>query len=335
VHGLGMEFGIWVEPEMVNPDSNLYRTHPDWVMNFPGRPRSEGRNQLVLNLARQDVRNYILRSLDDLLSKNDIQFLKWDYNRNWSEPGWPQMDPQSQPEIYVTYIKNLYGIIAELRRRHPKLEIEDCSGGAGRVDLGIMGLTDQIWASDNTDPFDRLSIQDGFTHAYAPGVMMDWVTDSPNWVNNRTTSLDYRFLSAMQGALGIGANLNKWSDTEFTQASRMVAAYKRIRQTVQQGDLYRLIRPVDPTGRSATFYVSPDKQQAVLFAFLHSSTKFDRQPAIAVRGLDPQRQYRVKPVDAASNAESQTQSGAYWMGHGVDVAMTGDFQAKGLVFEAQ
>jgi len=335
VHGLGMEFGLWVEPEMVNPDSNLYRAHPDWVMNFPTRPRSEGRNQLVLNLARRDVRDYILQSLDELLSKNDIQFLKWDYNRNWSEPGWPEVDPQREPEIYVTYIKNLYGIIAELRRRHPKLEIEDCAGGAGRVDLGIMGLTDQVWASDNTDPFDRLSIQDGFTHAYAPGVMMDWVSDSPNWVNNRVTSLDYRFLSAMQGSLGIGANLNKWSEAEFTDAARLVAAYKRIRQTVQRGDLHRLIRPVDVSGRSATFYVSRDKQQAVLFAFLHSSTKLDRQPAIQVLGLDPMKRYRVKSINAASDAEGETQSGAFWMGHGVDVPMTGDFQARGLVFEAQ
>ncbi|HKD47226.1 MAG TPA: alpha-galactosidase [Rhizomicrobium sp.] len=335
VHSLGMEFGLWVEPEMVNPDSELYRAHPDWVMNFPGRPRSEGRNQLVLNLARPDVRDYILRAMDDLLSKNDIQFLKWDYNRNWSEPGWPEVDSQSQPEIYVTYVKNLYGLMTELRRRHPKLEIEDCSGGAGRVDLGILSLTDQVWASDNTDPFDRLSIQDGFTHAYAPGVMMDWVTDSPNWVNNRSTSLNYRFLSAMQGGLGIGANLNKWSDAEFTDATRLVAAYKHVRKTVQQGDLYRLIRPEDPSGRFATFYVSPDKRQAVLFAFLHSSTKLDQQPAIQVRGLDPQKAYRVRPVESASGAESQTQSGAYWMGHGVEVPMTGDFQAKGLVFEGQ
>jgi alpha-galactosidase len=245
------------------------------------------------------------------------------------------VDPQDQPRLYVTYIHNLYGILAELRRRHPKLEIEDCSGGAGRVDLGMMGLTDQIWASDNTDPFDRLSIQDGFTHAYAPGVMMDWVSDSPSWVNNRATSLNYRFLSAMEGSLGIGANLNKWSDADLAQAARMVAAYKRVRRTVQQGDLYRLIPPADPAGRVATFYVSPDKRQAVLFAFLHSSAKFDRLPAIQVAGLDPARQYRVHAIDAADAANGESESGAYWMGHGVEVPMTGDFQAEGLVFEAQ
>ena len=137
----------------------------------------------------------------------------------------------------------------------------------------------------------------------------------------------------MQGSLGVGANLNKWSDAEFADAARMVDAYKRVRQTVQQGDLYRLIRPADPSGRSATIYVSPDKRQAVLFAFLHSSTKFDRQPAIQVMGLDPRKQYRMTPIDAAPGAEGETRSGAYWMGHGVEVPMTGDFQARGVVFE--
>ena len=333
VHSLGMEFGLWVEPEMVNPDSDLYRAHPDWVINFPGRPRSEQRNQLMLNLARSDVRDFVLKAIDDLVSKNDIQFLKWDYNRNWSEPGWPEVDPQDQPRIYVAYIRNLYGIFAELRKRHPKLEIEDCSGGGGRVDLGIMGLTDQVWTSDNTDPFDRLSIQDGFTHAYAPAVMMDWVTDSPSWVNKRTTTLDYRFLSAMQGSLGIGADLNKWTEADFAGAARMVAAYKQVRQTVQQGDLYRLIRPTDASERAATLYVSPDRRQAVLFAFLHSSTKYDPQSRIHLAGLDPEKQYRVHAIDAAPGAVGETQSGAYWMRYGADVSMTGDFQARGLVFE--
>jgi alpha-galactosidase len=333
VHALGMDFGLWVEPEMVNPDSDLYRQHPDWVLNFPGRPRTEARNQLVLNLARQDVRDHLFRVLDQLLTQNDIAFLKWDYNRNWSEPGWPEQKPQDQQKVYVDYVENLYWIMRRLRERHPKVEIESCSGGGGRVDLGIMSLTDEVWPSDNTDPFDRLSIQDGFTHAYTPAVMMAWVTDSPNWVNNRTTSLDYRFLSSMQGGLGIGANLNKWTDADFAEAAKMVAAYKAVRRTVQQGDLYRLISPENGSERSATFYVSPDKQQAVLFAFLHSSTKRDVLPSIHFAGLDPKAQYRVRKIDAAASANDPVQSGAYWMSVGVDAPMRGDFQASGLVFE--
>lgn len=115
VRQLGMDFGLWVEPEMVNPDSDLYRKHPDWVLNFPGRPRTEQRNQLVLNLARPDVRDYVLDFLDKLLSGNDIAFLKWDYNRNWSEPGWDQLPAAEQKKIYVTFTENLYSILAEPR----------------------------------------------------------------------------------------------------------------------------------------------------------------------------------------------------------------------------
>jgi alpha-galactosidase len=273
VHSLGMDFGLWVEPEMVNPDSDLYRKHPDWVLNFPGRPRSESRNQLVLNLARQDVRDYVFQFLDDLLSKNDIAFYKWDYNRNWSEPGWDAVATDEQKEVYVKYVDNLYSILRELRAKHPKVEIESCSGGGGRVDLGILGITDEVWPSDNTDPFDRLTIQDGFTYAYTPGVMMAWVTDSPNWVNNRTTSVEYRFLSSMQGSLGVGANLDKWTPDDFAVAKDMIAAYKQVRETVQYGSLYRLISPQHNSEYSATESVSLDEQQAVLFTFLHSSQK--------------------------------------------------------------
>jgi alpha-galactosidase len=333
VHGLGMEFGLWVEPEMINADSDLYRAHPDWVINMQGRPRSEQRNQMVLNLARNDVRDHVLKVIDDLVSQNDIQFLKWDHNRNWSEPGQPGVDPADQQRLYVDYVRNLYWIISELRRRHPRLEIESCSGGGGRVDLGIMALTDEVWPSDNTDPFDRLTIQDGFTHAYTPAVMMAWVTDSPGWANNRTTTLNYRFLSSMQGGLGIGANLNKWTGADFADAAKMVAAYKQVRQTVQQGSLYRLVRPDGGSERSATFYVSPDKKQGVLFAFLHSSGKVDKMPKIHVAGLDPDRLYRVRAIDAAAAATDEVESGRYWMGAGIDVPMKGDFQAAGRIFE--
>ncbi len=334
VRGLGMEFGLWVEPEMVNPDSDLYRAHPDWVINFPGRPRTPGRNQLMLNLARRDVRDHLLKMLDELVSQNDIAFLKWDHNRNWSEPGWPGQAAEDQQKIYVEYVRNLYWIIAELRRRHPRLEIESCAGGGGRVDLGIMALTDQVWPSDNTDPFDRLTIQDGFSHAYAPSVMMAWVTDSPNWVNRRTTSLEYRFLSSMQGGLGIGANLNHWKPEDFATAKRMVAEYKTIRKTVQRGDLYRLISPRDGSERSATLSVSPDHRQAVLFAFVHSTTKLDPLSRIKLRGLDPKARYSLRAMAGAADPSTPAQaSGAYWMAFGLDVPLRGDFQAAGFVLE--
>jgi alpha-galactosidase len=330
VHSLGMDFGLWVEPEMVNPDSDLYRKHPDWVLNFPGRPRSEQRNQLVLNLARPDVRAYVLGFLDKLLTENDIAFLKWDYNRNWSEPGWDQLPAAEQKKVYVEFTRNLYAILAELRQRHPKIEIESCSGGGGRVDLGILRYTDEVWPSDNTDPFDRLTLQDGFSYAYTPQVMMAWVTDSPHWLNLRATSLQYRMLSSMQGSLGIGANIAKWTDEETATAKRLIAAYHQVQPTIVRGDLYRLISPRDGSDFSATQTVNPEKSQSVVFLFIHSTQKGHMFPALKLQGLDPAAQYSLSSIEGKARPGTPTQaSGAWWMNHGLDMdpEFRGDFKA--------
>jgi alpha-galactosidase len=335
VHSLGMDFGLWVEPEMVNPDSDLYRKHPDWVLNFAGRPRSEGRNQLVLNLARPDVRAYVFQVLDKLLNENDIAFLKWDYNRNWSEPGWSAVAPEDQKKVYINYIQNLYSILAEVREKHPHVEIEGCSGGGSRVDLGILRYSDEVWPSDNTDAFDRLLIQDGFTYAYAPAVMAAWVTDSPTGINGRVLSLEYRFLSSMQGVLGIGGNLNDWKPEDFATAKKMVAQYKQIRLTVQRGSLYRLISPQKESEQSVTESVSQDQQKAVVFAFLHSSKEQYPFPRVLLRGLKPDTMYRVATLDGElSPGTPAVASGSFWMQYGVDVYIGGDFQGAAFTLEA-
>jgi alpha-galactosidase len=330
VHSLGMDFGLWVEPEMVNPNSDLYRNHPDWVLNFPGRPRTEQRNQLVLNLARPDVRDYVLGFLDKLLTENDIAFLKWDYNRNWSEPGWDQVPPGEQKEVYVAYVRNLYGILGELRKRHPRVELESCSGGGGRVDLGILRYADEVWPSDNTDPFDRLSQQDGFTYAYTPQIMMAWVTDSPHFLNHRVTSLEYRMLSAMQGSLGIGADITRWSTGDMATAKRLIAAYHQFQRTIVQGNLYRLVSPRNGSEFSVTQTVSPDKSQSVVFALIHSTQEGRSFPCLRLKGLDPDAQYQLTSIEG--QAEKNTPavaSGAWWMNHGfnLDLAFRGDFRA--------
>ena len=335
VHSLGMDFGLWVEPEMVNPNSDLYRKHPDWVLNFAGRPRSEGRNQLVLNLARPDVRAYVFQVLDKLLNENDIAFIKWDYNRNWSEPGWPAVAPEDQKKVYIDYVQNLYSILAEVREKHPHVEIEGCSGGGSRVDLGLLRYSDEVWPSDNTDASDRLLIQDGFTYAYAPAVMAAWVTDSPTGFNQRVLSLEYRFLSSMQGVLGIGANLNDWKPEDFATAKKMVAQYKEIRETVQRGSLYRLISPQKESEQSVTESVSQDQQKAVVFAFLHSSKMLYPFPRVLLRGLKPDTMYRVATLDGNLSADTPAvASGSFWTQRGVDVDMSGDFQGTAFTLEA-
>jgi len=333
VNGLGMDFGLWVEPEMVNANSDLYRKHPDWVMNFPERPRSELRNQMVLNLARDDVKEYLFGVLDKLASEYNLRYFKWDMNRSFSEPGWPEVAPAEQRKLWVQYDRNLYEILDRLRAKHPKLEIESCSGGGGRVDLGILQRVDEVWTSDNTEAFDRLRIQEGFSQAYAPKIMSAWVTDVPN-MNGRSTPLAFRFLTAMQGALGIGANLNHWTDQDSALATQMIALYKRIRPAVQTGNLYRLASP-RTNDVTVNQYVAGDGKLAVVFAFRHSQQYDTAAPTIRLRGLDERAVYRVEAIDNKLIEKQPELSGAYLMDVGLNVNLRGDFDATAVVLERQ
>jgi alpha-galactosidase len=333
VNGLGMDFGLWVEPEMVNPDSDLYRAHPDWAMHFNDRQRTTARNQLMLNLARDDVKEYVFGVLDKLVTENKIAFLKWDYNRNWSEPGWPEVAPSEQKKIWVRFVDNLYDIVDRLRAKHPGLEIESCSGGGGRIDLGILRRVDQVWTSDNTEAYDRLRIQEGFSYAYTTKVMMAWVTDVPN-MNGRSTPLKYRFLVAMQGSLGIGSNLNKFSQEDFALSTKMVEFYKSIRRTVQEGKLYRLFSPREGD-LTANQYVSEDGKQAVVFAFLHSQQYGRPAPLVYLKGLDPAATYRVRAIDEKLVGKPTRLSGSYLMNHGLDLRLVGDYDSTSIAFERE
>src|SRR5579875_693050 len=266
VKNLGMRFGIWVEPEMVNPDSELYRAHPEWVFHFPKRSRTEKRNQLVLNFARQDVAEWAHQALDSLLSEHDISFVKWDMNRHFSEPGWPDEVGHNPERAWVKHTENLYAILDRLRSAHPGVDFESCSGGGGRVDIGILSRVQQVWTSDNTDAWDRVAIQEGFSYAHAPIAMMAWVTDSPNPLTGRRLPLSYRFHVAMSGSLGIGGNLNEWSGAELDEARELVARYKAARHVVQHGLLYRLAS-TRQGDLGAVQFVSRDGQEVVVLAW--------------------------------------------------------------------
>jgi alpha-galactosidase len=331
VKSLGMDFGLWVEPEMVNPDSDLYRKHPDWALHFPGRPRSESRNQLVLNFARKDVQEHVFGVLDRLLAENDIRFFKWDMNRHFAEPGWPAVAPLEQKKVWVEYVRGVYSVMDRLRARHPGVEIESCSGGGGRVDLGMLQRVEQVWTSDNTEALDRLRIQEGFTLAYTPKVMMAWVTDVPN-MNGRVTPLRFRFLTAMQGSLGIGGNLDHWSEADAKLATEMVAWYKRVRPTVQEGDLYRLLSP-STDGAAVNQYVARDGKQAVVFAARQSQQYLRALPTVLLRGLVPEAVYRVDRLDDKLADKPAALSGAALMERGLTFDLRGDFDATAVVLE--
>lgn len=315
VHALGMQFGIWVEPEMVNPDSELYRAHPDWVQFQPGRTRTEFRNQLVLNLARPDVQEYLWEQLDSLLSGAPIDYVKWDFNRCFTDAGWPG-EPYPQ-KLWVEHVEALYGLLDRLRAEHPGVAFESCSGGGGRIDLGVMARTDQVWTSDNTDPLDRLAIQHGFSQIHPARIMAAWVTDSPNaQLNGRVSSLRFRFVSAMAGVLGVGGDLADWSEAELVEAREWVDLYKEIRPVVQRGDLYRL-RPPEG-GLSAVQYVRGD--ETVVLALLQAQHHGEPVAPLRLRGLDPSAAYECRVT-------GEVHRGAVLLHHGLRTGLRGDFDA--------
>ncbi|TCC07985.1 alpha-galactosidase [Kribbella soli] len=312
VQALGMEFGLWVEPEMVNPDSDLYRTHPDWVYHFEGRPPALRRNQLVLNLARPDVARWVLETLDALLSSNDLRFVKWDMNRPFADTGWPAA-PERQGRIWFDHVTAVYGIIDALRDKHPGVAIEACSGGGGRVDLGMMARTDQFWTSDNTDALDRRYIQHGFSQVYPARTMSCWVTDVPTFINKRNVPLSYRFHVAMAGVLGIGGDLTSWSAGDLAMARDLIAEYKEIREVVQFGAQYRLGDP--GRGMSAVQYVGPRESVVLVY---QEAQQYDSAPRpLRLRGLKPEATYSYENL-----------TGAALMSHGIFLDLTGDYASK-------
>lgn len=324
INDMGMDFGLWVEPEMVNPDSDLYREHPDWVLNFPERERTEWRNQLTLNLAREDVYEYLLNSMTALLSENNIKFIKWDRNRGLTQPGWPDADKSIQREVRLRYMDNLYRLIDELRRRFPDVIFENCSSGGGRPDLGMLGHMDQTWASDNTDPVDRLFIQYGYLSAWPANTMVCWTNNAD--YHAAGLSLDFTFDVAMQGVLGIGQDISRWSEAQMNTAKRKISEYKELRGLVQSGTVYRLLSPFDGS-RVAMQYISEDTFSCAVFCYnlgetMEGSTMQMRQSQnLKFKGLDRAALYSV-------SGSSQKYTGEYLMDIGVKWPVSGVYKSK-------
>jgi len=323
VKGLGMEFGLWVEPESVNPDSELYRRHPEWTYQFPTREGTQLRNQLLLNLGLPQVKEFVLGFMTELLSAHEISFIKWDMNRTVTEPGISPLAGQEGDAIWQKHVDNLYGIWAELRARFPHVEFETCAGGGARIDLGILRFADQAWISDNTDARDRLTIQEGFSYAYSPAVMMCWVTESPHGFNGRSLPLSYRFHSSMMGGLGIGANIGRWADDEIAEARRFVESYKEIRPTILRGDLYRL-ESFRSSNVAAYQYVGEDRKEAVVFVFLQSQHFGAEERRLTLQGLDQDAVYEV----IREGRETVRLHGSTLMNVGLPVTLRGDYGSE-------
>ncbi|MFF0201412.1 alpha-galactosidase [Streptomyces sp. NPDC005017] len=290
VRRLGMAFGLWVEPEMVNADSDLYRRHPDWILHTPDRTATELRNQLVLDFSRPEVTTWALETLRRLVDEASVDFLKWDFNRSFTEAGAREPGPDAR-RVHVEHARGLYHVLDQLRSSFPQLRIEACAGGGGRVDPGILRRTDQVWTSDNTDAVDRLTIQHGFSQVYPACVMSAWVTDSPNPLTGRAVPLRFRFHSAMAGVLGVGGDLTRWTAAERAEAAELIRTYKDIRPVVQHGRQFRLLAPEEGP-LTAVQYVAEDGDRVVVLVWRPSTGFGPEPPPLRLRGLPPEARYR-------------------------------------------
>lgn len=320
VHRLGMAFGLWVEPEMVNRDSELYRAHPEWVAHSPRLDATELRNQLVLNFGRPEVEAWAEQTLDRLVRENDVDWLKWDCNRAFTEAGW---DGHPDPDrLWIDHTRAVHRIMDRLRAARPGLRIEACAGGGGRVDLGILARTDQAWTSDNTDPVDRIGIQHGFGQLFPAQAMAAWVTDSPNGVTGRRTPLRFRFHVAMAGALGLGGDLTAWSEEELAEAAGLVDLYKRIRPLVQRGIQHRVAPAAGPV--TAVHYAAPDDSGHVVLAW-RPTARFGHPTApVRLPALDPGAHYVDEDL-------GHVHSGAVLVRHGIDPRLPAGDHASSLI----
>ncbi|QMV44193.1 alpha-galactosidase [Cohnella cholangitidis] len=297
VNRLDMQFGLWFEPEMVSPDSDLYRTHPDWCLHVEGRRRTEARQQLILDLSRDDVCDYLIESVSSVLRSAPITYVKWDMNRNMTEIGSALLPPQRQRETAHRYMLGLYRVLETITSEFPDVLFESCSGGGGRFDPGMLYYMPQTWTSDNTDAVSRLRIQYGTSMVYPVSAMGAHVSAVPNHQVNRMTSLKTRGDVAMSGNFGYELDLTQMSDEEKAIVKDQVRQYKDIRHLVQFGDFYRLRSPFEGNDTS-WMMVAADRSEA--FAVYIRVLAEPNAPLdwLKFKGLDASARYRADGSDA-------------------------------------
>ena len=313
VKEMDMMFGIWVEPEMVNPLSQLYKEHPEWIYHFETRESDTSRGQYVLNVTKKEVKEFIYNMLDNLLSTYDIDYIKWDANR-------PISQTAVEKDIWYKHIEAVYDIVKELKVKHPNVLFEACASGGGRIDYGILGIFDDFWTSDNTDAYDRLFIQDTYSYIYPIKAMRAWVTDCPNFLSRRVIPMKFRYHSAMMGTLGIGCNILKFDDDEVKLSQELIKEYKEIRHIIQEGDFYRL---ENTSKNNYKIYQYNKGTEGLVFVFLPQSLIGHRGVNIKFRGLNKDSKYIIKV-----NGEEIIKTGNYLMNKGLEVRLSGDYASE-------
>lgn len=326
-HSCGMKFGLWVEPEMINRKSDLYQKHPEWVLSYPTREIAEIRNQCVLNLARDDVREFIWETLDRIISDYELDYLKWDMNSYINETG------IGDREIYVNYIKNLYEIWHRLNDKYPELLLENCAHGGARADYGMAEFCDRINRSDISDPVDVLKIHEGFSTYILPRFAggAGNIASLPTINGRKDIPLKYRAYLGMTGSMSVGINLLKSSKEELDELKKYISRYKEIRHITQNSYFYKLSSAVD-TPVAAWEYLARDGRSAIIFVFANGMNYRSSFGRIKVRNLDKNKKYKVsgeeKRLYEKKTCEPRVLHGDSLMNFGIEIEPIGDYDCQ-------
>lgn len=324
----GLKFGIWVEPEMVNPKSQLFTDHPEWAIHQPERDAILYRNQLVLDLSNPDVQEFVYRSVADLLTENpEISYIKWDCNRNIMNPGSHYLTSDRQTHLWVDYVRGLYSVYEKLIREFPQVMIQVCASGGGRIDYGALKYHHEFWASDNTDALQRIFIQWGLGHIYPSIASASHVSICPNHQTGRSVPLKFRFDVAMSGRMGLELNPQEMSPDELRYVKQAVACYKQIRPIVQFGDLYRLCAPQGNDIASIQYIYH---QEAIVFVYKIKHHLGQALPRLKLKGLDSEKTYHLSEINKVDGTIHSTDvgkeiSGAVLRHAGIPLTLTKEY----------
>ena len=319
LHDLGLKFGLWFEPEMISPDSDLYRAHPDWCLHVDGRARVEMRNQLILDLSRKEVQDYIIESVSAVLESARIEYVKWDMNRNMTEPFSGAQTPERQKETQHRYMLGLYRVLEEITARFPEILFESCSGGGGRFDPGMLYYMPQTWTSDDSDAAERMFIQYGTSFVYPPCAMGAHVSAVPNHQTGRTTAMQTRGDVALGGNFGFELDLSQLSDADAETVRRLIEREKQVRTLVRTGEFTRLLSPFDHP-YAAWQFRARDNSEALICAYRLMTRPATPHLLLRASGLD---EYAVYMDD-----DGNTCSGAALTRYGLWLHLPGDFTSK-------
>ncbi len=318
---LGMMFGLWFEPEMVSPDSDLYRAHPDWCLHAEGRRRTQSRNQLILDMSRTEVQDYVIGAVSEVLESAEISYVKWDMNRNFKEAGSAELLDGREAETGHRYMLGLYRVLETVVGRFPDVLFESCSGGGGRFDPGMLYYMPQTWTSDNTDAMARLKIQYGTSYVYPASAMGAHVSAVPNHQTNRITPIDTRAAAAMGGNFGYELDLTALSEQDFEAVCRQTQMVKRLRATTLKGVFTRLLPPEE----NVTAWQFADEKRIILCVFRHEAVSNTAPVDIRLKNL---------PEGVWTDGDGKRFHSADLMNAGIRVSFPkGDFVSQTIIFE--